>query len=153
MEMNVFDEVADALSGLVPRSLGRLRYRARRFGIKVWFDDEVPTREHYEAQVISHELLTGASSAALEVGFHAEHPVEADNAAVVSHLLATEAQWRALIGDEPVLGVFLGRNSWRRVSETWPDPDLDDGELAFEVAARLTEYITALEPLRRTRLA
>ena len=152
MEPNVFDEVADALSGLVPRPLGRLYYRARRFGIKVWFDDETPTREHYEAQVIGREFLPEASTVALEVGFHAEHPVEADNEAVVTHLLEAEPEWRAVIGDEAVAGVFLGRTTWRRVSETWADPDLDDAELAFEVAARLTDYITALEPLRRTRL-
>ncbi|MDQ1421191.1 MAG: hypothetical protein QOJ52_3153, partial [Acidimicrobiaceae bacterium] len=35
MELSQFDEVADALRGLVPRELGQLRYRARRFGIKV----------------------------------------------------------------------------------------------------------------------
>jgi hypothetical protein len=150
MELNVFDEVADALSGLVPRDLGRLRCRARRYGIKVWFDDETPTREHYEAQVVSRDLA-GASTPALEVGFHAEHPTEADNEAVIGHLLAAEPQWRPLIGDEAVAGAFLGRDSWRRVSELWPDPDLDDRELSFEVAARLTDYITALEPFRRTR--
>jgi hypothetical protein len=34
------------------------------------------------------------------------------------------------------------------VSETWPDPNLDDPELAIEIAAQLSEYITALEPAR-----
>jgi hypothetical protein len=34
------------------------------------------------------------------------------------------------------------------VSETWPDPDLSDPELCFEVADRLASYITVLEPVR-----
>jgi hypothetical protein len=57
-----------------------------------------------------------------------------------------------VIGDEAVVGPFLGRpDVWRRVSETWPDPDLSDGDLALELAGRLTEYVTALEPVRRDR--
>ena len=149
MELSLFDEVADALCGLVPRQLGVLRYRARRYGIKVWFDDETPPREHYEAQVISRDHVEEATVAVLEVGFHAEHPQEADNDAVTAHLLATEPQWRPQIGDEPIVAHFLGRASWRRLSETWPDPDLDDAELALEIAARLTDYILAIEPIRR----
>ena len=47
-------------------------------------------------------------------------------------------------------GVFLGRaEDWRRLSETLIDPDLGDPELGMEIAARLTDYITTLEPLRR----
>ena len=50
---------------------------------------------------------------------------------------------------EAVVGPFLGRaKSWQRVSETWPDPDLGDPELAIEVAAQLADYISALEPAR-----
>jgi hypothetical protein len=149
MDLTLFDEVADALSGLVPREFGQLRYRARRYGIKVWFDDETPPREHYEAQVIGPEHTEEATSAALELGFHAEHPDNADNAAVIARLLAGESRWRPQIGAEAEVGPFLGRDSWRRVSETWPDPDLDSPELAFEIAARLTDYVSALEPVRR----
>ena len=47
---------------------------------------------------------------------------------------------------------WLGRaDRWRRVSETWPDPDLGDTELPFEVAARLTDYVIALEPVLREK--
>jgi hypothetical protein len=151
MELSVFDEVADALRGLVPRQFGRLRYRARRFGIKVWFEDEIAPREHYEAQVISGDHVQEVVATALEVGFHAEHPVDADNDAVAAHLLASEPQWRPQIGDEAVLAPFLGRSGWRRLSETWPDPDLAAVELPLEVAARLTDYVIALEPIRRAR--
>ena len=151
MELSLFDEVADALQGLVPRELGQLRYRARRFGIKVWFDEETPPREHYEAQVISADHVDEAAATALEVGFHAEHPQESDNEAVAAHLLAAERLWRPQIGDEATIGPFLGRNGWRRLSEVWPDPDLDAAEVVFEVAVRLTDYILAVEPVRRTR--
>jgi hypothetical protein len=151
MELSTFDLVADAMGGLVPRELGGLRYRVRRLGIKVWFDDETPPREHYEAQIISRDHVAEAGTAAIEIGFHAEHAFEADNEAVIAHLLATESGWRPQIGTEAVAGAFLGRNSWRRLSETWPDPDLDDVEVAFEVAARLSDYIIALESVRRAR--
>ncbi len=147
----MFDEVADALRGLVPRELGQLHYRARRFGIKVWFDDETPPREHFEAQIVSRDHVAEATVAALEVGFHAEHPQDADNEAVTAHLLAAEPQWRPQIGDEAKVAPFLGRQGWRRLSETWPDPDLDAAELPLAVAARLTDYIIAIEPIRRVR--
>jgi hypothetical protein len=53
------------------------------------------------------------------------------------------------VGKAAVVGPFLGRaKSWRRVSETWADPDLGDPELAIELAASLADYITALEPAR-----
>jgi len=148
MELSLFDHVADALVGLVPRELGQLRYRARRFGIKVWFNDDAPPREHYEAQVISRYQVGDETVTALEVGFHSEHPGLADNDAVIARMAAAEQRWRPQLGGEAVAGAFIGNTSWRRVSETWPEPDLEDTELAFEVAARLTDYITALEPLR-----
>ncbi len=149
VELSLFDEVADVLTGLVPRPLGRLRYRSRSGGIKVWFEDETPPREHYEAQFISRHHVPEATQSVLEVGFHAEHPSAADNDAVADRLRAAGARWRPQLGDPAVLGEFLGRAGWRRLSETWPDPDPDVPELALEVALRLTDYITALEPIRR----
>lgn len=149
MDISLFDAVADALRGLVPRDLGQLRCRPRRYGIKVWFDDETPPREHYEAQVISREHVGDATVGALEVGFHAEHPIEGDNDAVISRLRVAEGRWRPQLGDEAVIGPFLGRDSWRRISEAWPDPDLEEVGMVFEIAARLTDYVTAIEPIRR----
>jgi len=71
---------------------------------------------------------------------------------VIAHLLAHEKRWRRGVGKEAQVGEFLGRrDNWRRVSETWPDPDLSDGELVIELATRMTDYITALEPVRRAR--
>jgi hypothetical protein len=70
---------------------------------------------------------------------------------VLDRLVDQEAEWRPVIG-EAVAGPFLGRaKNWRRVSETWPDPDLGDPELAIEVAAQLADYITVLEPVRAAR--
>ena len=134
----------------MPPDLGPLQLRARRYGIKVWFGPEAPPREHYEAQVISADGVAGARTLAVEVGFHAEHPKLPANEAVVARLREHETEWRPAVGDEAVTGPFLGRaDTWRRVSETWADPDLGDPELALELAARLVDYATALEPVLR----
>ena len=146
----MFEAVAQILRGLVPDELGALRQHVHRYGIKVWFDTEKPPREHYEAQVVGAKDVPEAEILAIEIGFHAEHSKEADNDAVLDALLAREKTWRKEIGREAVAGTFLGRAiHWRRISETWPDPDLGDVELPFEVAARLTDYITAIESARR----
>jgi hypothetical protein len=152
VEQSVFDEVSDALRGMVPPALGPFRQRVHRYGIKIWFGSETPPREHYEAQVIGADHVEDANVLAVEVGFHSEYPRTAENDAVLAHLLACEARWRAVVGDEAIAGPFLGRpDDWRRVSETWPDPDLGDVELAVELAARLVDYVTALEPVRKER--
>ncbi|MEO7429890.1 MAG: hypothetical protein ABIY48_10980 [Acidimicrobiales bacterium] len=152
MDLHLFDAVAVNLRALLPAALGEPQVRAQRYGIKVWFGSATPTKEHYEAQVVGPRHVPEASTLALEVGFHAEHPKAADNAAVLERLTAQEKRWRKTLGDEAIAGPFLGRrDDWRRVSETWPDPDLGEKDLAFELAARLTDYITALEPILRTR--
>lgn len=148
----MFEAVGALLPGMVPDELGEVRQYAHRWGIKVWFDTEKATREHYEAQVVGAKDVPDAKVLAIEVGFHSEHPKEAENEAVLAALLASEKRWRKDIGKEAEATVFLGRaQHWRRVSETWIDPDLGDPELAFELAARLTDYISAIEPVRRAR--
>ena len=148
MELELFDQVADALRALVPAELGSLRTQPRRWGIKAWFDVEACPREHYEAQVISAKHVAGAEVLAVEIGFHAEHPKAPDNDAALAAIVAAAPAWRDELGPEAVAGAFLGRNGWQRVSETWADPDLSDPEVCFEVADRLATYITALEPVR-----
>ena len=149
---SVFADVADALRGLMPIELGDLRLYDHRYGIKVWFDSPKAPREHYEAQVVGAALVPGAKVLGLEVGFHSEYPELADNEAALARLVAKEKAWRRQLGRDPVAGPFLGRaKHWRRISEIWPDPDLGDPELPFELAARLSEYVTCLEPLRRKR--
>jgi len=151
VEILLFDEVADAVASLVPGELGQLRCRSHRYGIKLWFDTATPGREHYEAQVLGPSAVEEARVLALEVGFHAEHPDPARNEAVLSRLLADERQWRPALGDEAQAGSFLGRrDDWRRLSEVWADPDLSDPAIGLEIATRLTDYMTALEPARRT---
>lgn len=148
----MFEEVADALRGFTSDDLGALHSSHHRYGIKVWLGSAKPPREHYEAQVVGREQAPGAQSLAIEVGFHSEHPKEADNEAVAAALARSEDEWRRELGDEPVLGPFLGRaEHWRRLSEVWLDPDLNDPELVFELADRLTEYLTVLEPHRSRR--
>lgn len=147
--MELFEEVAEVVRGLVPRDLGDVRQRSHKYGVKVWFDADKPTREHYEAQVIGKRYVPEASVLAIELGFHAEHSKVAENEAVILALLERESRWRRTLGKEAVVGEFLGRDSWRRISETWPDPDLGDPELVLELGTRLTDYITAIEPLRR----
>jgi hypothetical protein len=152
MEPLLFDEVGEALRGFAPPELGEFHQRAHRYGVKVWFGPAAPPKEHYEAQVVGADADRRATTLAIEVGFHCEYPRVADNDAVIAHLLANEKRWRRSIGKEAQVGEFLGRaDRWRRVSETWPDPDLGDEMLVIELATRLTDYIAALEPVRRTR--
>jgi hypothetical protein len=151
MEPSLFDDVGDAVRGLTPPELGDLHLRAHRYGIKVWFRTVKPTREHYEAQVVGARDAPGARTIALEVGFHSEHPKEAENDATIARLLASERQWRRDIGKEAEIAPFLGRaEHWRRISELWLDPDLGEPGLAFEIASRLVDYMTGLEPRLRT---
>ena len=152
LELSPFDEAADVLRGMMPVEFGEPRCRSNRYGLKLWFGPAKPTREHYEAQVIGADEVEGASVLAIEIGFHSEYPQPPENDAVLAHLATSERTWRRTLGAEPEAGAFLGRQSgWRRVSETWPDPDLGDPELGFELAARLIDYVTALEPARRMR--
>lgn len=147
-DRSLFEDVADALRGLAPDGVGPLRTSHHRYGIKLWTDSDRPGREHYEAQVVGRQYAPGAAVLALEIGFHAEHPSEADNQEVIDRLAGSERRWRRRLGSEPCLGPFLGRaEHWRRLSEVWPDPDLSDPELVFEVADRLTDYVTVLQPL------
>jgi hypothetical protein len=150
VELGFFDEVAEAVRGLAAGDGGDLHQQARRWGLKAWFGAQRPTREHYEAQLIAPDGVDGATASALEIGFHAEHPDAEDNDAAIARLMVGHDRWRAALGEAAVVGPFLGRfPEWRRVSEAWPDPDLDDPDLPVQVALRLTDYIDALEPHRR----
>ena len=149
MDLQLFDEVGEVLRGLVPPDLGALRTRHHRYGIKVWFGPAKPPREHYEAQVIGAKHVAGAAVLAIEVGYHAEHRDPAENERALAQLRGGEKRWRKSLGPDAVAGQFIDdRTGWQRLSETWPDPDLGDPELPLELAARLTDSITALEPLR-----
>jgi hypothetical protein len=151
LEQSPFEGAADALATLLPPALGDWHTRAHRWGVKLWFGPQgKPAREHYEAQIVNARFVEGASTFAIEVGFHAEHPKVGDNDAVLDALRASERTWRRAIGGPVEAGPFLGRpDPWRRISETWPDPDLGDPDLPLELAGRLVDYVEALEPLRR----
>jgi hypothetical protein len=149
VDLPLFDEVGEVLRGLLPTELGELRTKHHRYGIKVWFGPATPTREHYEAQVIGAKHEAEAAALAIEVGYHAEHRDPAENERALARLRRDERRWRRALGPDAVAGAFIDdRNGWQRLSETWPDPDLGDPDLPLELAGRLTDYITALEPLR-----
>ena len=145
----LFDQVGEIVRASTPPGLGHPRVQVRHNGVKAWFGDPDPQRAHYEAQVIPAELAPGARTHAVEIGFHAEHREEPANEAALARLRTTEPRWRADLGDDPATGPFLGRGTWRRISETWPDLDLDAPDAPFEIGVRLVDYIRALEPHRR----
>lgn len=146
LDTHLFEQVADAVRSLMADD-DRLRLRAHRRGVKVWFGPEKPTREHFEAQVMPRRYVDGCEGVAVEIGFHAEHKDLARNEAAIESLLGHEASWRRQLGAEAEVGVFFGADQWRRVSEVWVEPDLDDPELAFEMAARLVDYLSAMQPV------
>ena len=144
----MFDEVADLVQTMIPVEFGDLRTRSHRRGIKLWFDTERPGREHYEAQVLARRHVDGVDGTAVEIGFHSEHGDEAHNDTVAAELAQAESEWRADLGPTAELAPFFGAANWRRLSEAWIEPDLDEPELAFELAARLVDYVLVLQPLR-----
>ena len=88
------------------------------------------------------------SGMGIEIGFDGENPDGEANDIAVGALGAAGSKWRKSLGAEAEIGEFYGAANWRRVSEAWIEPDLDDPELPFEVASRLVDYLTALEPVR-----
>ena len=121
---------------------------ATRRGVKIWFDSAKPSKEHFEAQMLPRRYVDGRDGTTIEIGFHAEHRDPDLNVAVIERLLKSEKKWRRVVGEEAEVGVFFGADGWRRVSEVWIEPDLDDPDLVFELAARLVDYLTAIEPAR-----
>ena len=146
MELPLFEQVGELTRALVPAEVGTVRFRAHGRGVKVWLDSEKPPRNHFEAQLVPRRFLDGNDGAVLEVGFHAEHGDPDVNDATLATLAAVERRWRPGLGAEAEAGGFLGQQDWRRVSEVWLDPDPEDPEVAFELAARLADYITCLTP-------
>lgn len=145
MELGLFDEVADLVRSMVPDEFDSPRTRAHRRGVKIWFGPEKPGKEHYEAQFIASQT----NGLSLEVGFHAEHRDPDQNEGVLSSLLAAEDRWRPQLGSEAEAGLFLGQDAWRRLSDVWTEVDIDDEDLAFEIAGRLVDYVTSIEPVLR----
>lgn len=148
MELGVFDEVSELVRALSPDDLGPVHVRAHRRGVKVWFGPAAPPKEHYEAQLLSRRYVDETDGMAIEIGFHAEHGDLAANLAAIDRVSKYEDEWRKVLGDEPEIAAFFGADNWRRVSEAWIEPDLDDPELAFEVASRLVDYLSVIERAR-----
>lgn len=154
MELPLFEHVGELTRSLAAPDLGRLSFRAHRRGIKLWFDESTPPRWHFEAQFVPRRHVDGTEGSALEIGFHAEHGDVTRNDEILAAVLDAEPAWRPELGDAPEAGPFLGRaEDWRRCSETWIEPDLDDPDLPFEIASRLADYASALQPLVREATA
>jgi len=136
-----YEDVADALASFLPPSLRRYGSAISGRNIKVWFGED--HHEHYEVQTLGRSKL--------EIGFHAEHPAEARNEAVIGALGKREKTWRRALGRDAESGRFAGRRDWRRLSEVWDGPGLDTEEAAVEAAERLARYITTLEKIRGSR--
>ena len=134
-----FDEAVDALVGFLPPRWRQFSSRVSSRNLKVWYAGD--GREHYELQLLSSKRL--------EIGFHAEHRDRARNEEVLARLLEQEPKWRAALGDDVVVGKFVGagpRVPWRRASEVWDGVDVEGPETAIEAAERLSAYISAFEP-------
>lgn len=148
MERTFFEHVLDAFEGFVDDALGEPQSAWHRRGLKVWFGptDDRSAREHYEAQLIRVD-----GEAALEIGYHAEYRSEAENQEALDRL-GGRPSWGKELGDDAESGEFIGMEGWRRISEVWEPPDPDDPEAPIEIAARLADYVDAIEPLRRATL-
>lgn len=150
MEPHLFADVADVVRGIGPEGFGEMQIRSHRRGIKVWFGvTQKPDRVHYEAQFIPRRFVDDQIGLALEIGFHAEERDESANQAVLDLLLKRKKLWAKELGKAAEPGLFLGNDSWRRISEVWTDPDLEDPELAFEVGSRLVDYLELIETARK----
>lgn len=150
MEVPLFELVGHAVRVALEPADGDapVRIRAHRRGLKVWFGDQRPARQHYEAQLIPRRYVDGEHGTALEIGFHAEENDGDANTAALDALKGHERRWRKVLGEEAEAGPFLGRDGWTRISEVWIEPDLEEPDLVPEITDRLVRYIEALEPIR-----
>lgn len=144
MSRQFFEQVADALEGLLPPDLGPWSTRVTSANLKIWFGDD--KQEHYEAQFLRDGHF--------EIGFHSEHRAAERNEAVLSRLVHPRSAWQMVLGDQPTAGHFVGADDspWRRLSEVDRAPQTLDVDAALEIAHRLVTYATALEPHRRAPL-
>ena len=151
MELGLFEQVGETLRSLADPDHGELHFRAHRRGVKVWFgDDGDRNREHYESQVLARRHVDGSDGMTVETGFHAENREIERNDEIIARIDKAQKKWRKVLSADASTGPFYGRpEDWRRFSEVWIEPDLDDPELAFELAATLADYINIVEPLRR----
>lgn len=141
-----FEHAADALVNFLPPGLRTHSAYVSARNLKVWFGEG---REHYEIQYVGKRHLRGRAlrgryDTVLEIGFHAEHP----DARANEDALARVRAGRRALGRAPEAGPFLGRKEWRRLSEVWDGDEIYGIDAATEAAARLADYIRALEPLR-----
>jgi len=141
-----FDQVDDELRGLLGPALRDFESVRSGSLIKLWYTDP---GAHFEAQVVSARWGPEGRPV-VEVGLHLESSSPKRNDAVLQALERERTTWSKKL-PEAEAGKAIGPRSatWRRLSEVIEAPDLDDPELASEVAERLSFYVKALEPLLR----
>ncbi|HVL82123.1 MAG TPA: hypothetical protein VM840_11105 [Actinomycetota bacterium] len=149
MSRAFFVDVADALAGFLPPPLRSFSSSITSANLKVWYGEAL--REHYEVQFLSPRVVPGADGPLLEIGFHAEHRDPADSLRAVETLVERERDWRRVLGPRPEAGPFVGVDRWARLSELWTTQEMAGREVSVDAAERLAAYVTALEPLRRSR--
>src|SRR5438874_12465443 len=134
-----FEQLSDALVSFLPPDLRSFDSTIGSRNLKIWYGED--HHEHYEVQRLSTRKL--------EIGFHAEHPVETRNDEVIASLRARERTWRRALGKEAEAGPFLGRaRGWRRLSEVWDGPGLDTDAAAVEAGDRLARCMRPSERIR-----
>ncbi len=146
MELHLFDEVTDVIRAFAGGQYQPLQIRTHRRGVKVWVGSAKPPREHYEAQLLARRHVDGVDGLALEIGFHAEHREESDNERAIESI--ARSAWKRTLGGEAKCAPFFDAPKWRRVSEAWIEPDLEDPELALAIGSRLVDFLDVLEPIR-----
>lgn len=126
-------QVADELPTHLPPKYRD--YDSEQWGryLKVWFSDQ---KIHFEVQFLRNGRL--------EIGLHFESD-RATNERLATALEGKESRIRRSLGEAVRFGSHGPR--WRSVAERWSGGDLRGEEAATEAAARLAEYVVALEPL------
>lgn len=147
MEPDLFALIAEVTRSLSNDGLGDMHSRAHKYGTKVWFDAERPPPSHFEAQVMGRRDIDGETGIAVEIGWHGEARSEQDNERTLQALMDRERQWRKPLGIEAEPGEFFNATRWRRLSETWLEPDLSVQGVDLEIGSRLADYVNALQPV------
>ena len=149
VELELFDEVAEVLRGLVPDAVGRgdaePTATASRCGSKRQAGagalrgtgDRRARRRGRRRRSLWRSAFTPSTRSR-------------DNDDVIERLLTEERQWRKALGVRAVVGPFLGRP--RRVAPLVRDVGRPRPRRAWARRGgrpRLADYVTVLEPLRR----
>lgn len=139
-----FDQIDDELRGLLGRAHSDFHSTRSSQLLKLWSTEPWI---HFEAQLVSARWAPGRRSV-VEVGLHLESSSREKNDEVLDRLARQRRKWAKKL-PKAEAGKAFGPQSanWRRLSEVLEAGDLDDSDLAGEVAERLSVYVKALGPI------